>query len=85
MRTKKEAMRLMGIHPEILKKQQPGLFNCIDGALELYAKEMCIAFADYKKDYRWLKSISRWARMQDNCLTTEELFNQFLQSLNKEQ
>ena len=50
-----------------------------------YAKQTAIAFADYKKDYRWLNSVNKWTSDKDDLFTTEELFNQFIEeTINKQ-
>lgn len=48
-----------------------------------YAKEVAIAFADFKKNYRWLKSSNAWTSEKDDLLTTEQLFNLFIEQQNK--
>jgi hypothetical protein len=41
-------------------------------------KEVAIAFANYKRNYRYLKSSYKWTSDKEDLLTTEELFNQFI-------
>jgi hypothetical protein len=51
-------------------------------AMDEYAKEVAIAFANYKRNYRYLKSSYKWTSDKEDLLTTEELFNQFITSQN---
>ena len=51
-------------------------------AMDEYAKEVAIAFANYKRNYRYLKSSYKWTSDKEDLLTTDELFNQFITSQN---
>ena len=55
--------------------------TCSDNLMTLISerqKEVAIAFANYKRNYRYLKSSYKWTSDKEDLLTTEELFNQFI-------
>lgn len=60
----------------------------VDRAMDEYAKEVAIAFSDWKRENEWIESKSRYGKwycekdgVRLEYFTHEELFNQFIQSI----
>jgi hypothetical protein len=80
---------------EIIKRYEPhpnkAEISVIGKMMDEYAKQQAIAFSDWQNEgcYLYNTNPTGWCRLNENleteyvCETTEQLYNQFIESQNK--